>query len=99
MRDYAYGQACVCCGAKDGTVVAAHYQGYRSYLMGKGKASKPHDLFVAYFCSDCHAKFDGYDTSDLDDKWLRKIDHSEQFMYYILKTLMVLYKQGHLKIE
>lgn len=99
MRDLAEGQACVCCGSKDGTVVAAHYTGFRQHSFGKGKSTKGHDLCVAYLCSRCHATFDSLDASDFKDKWMKKIDQSEEFMFLILRTLMMLHKQGRLKIE
>ena len=40
----ARGESCVNCGARDDTVVAAHYQGLRSLSYGKGKSQKPHDM-------------------------------------------------------
>ena len=92
-------QSCVSCGATDGTVIAAHYQGYRSHSFGKGRSKKPDNIFVAYLCMKCHAKMDNYDSSTFKDSWMRKIDHSEQFMFLILKTLQRLYKQGHIKIK
>ena len=38
MLEGAKGQACVNCGCRDETVVAAHYQGIRSYEFGKASA-------------------------------------------------------------
>jgi hypothetical protein len=73
---------------RDGTVVAAHYQGFRSYALGKSKGCKPHDLAVADLCHKCHALFDNYDDSLIADPCMRKIDHSERFLFYILLTLV-----------
>ena len=91
-------QACVYCGAKDGTVVAAHYQGFRSHYLGKGKGTKVSDLYVADLCSKCHEKFDRHQVSEFEDSWMRKIDQSEQFLYCVLRTLERRVKQGILKL-
>lgn len=95
----ARGQGCVCCGTNDGTVVACHYQGFRSHSFGKGTGSKPSDLFVAFLCSKCHAKMDTYENTRAScDLWSRKVERSEEFMCYILRTWDMLHKQGHIKI-
>jgi hypothetical protein len=98
IRDLAKGQACVCCGIRDDTVVACHYQGLRSHSLGKGTGMKPHDLFVAYLCTSCHRKFDSYEGSSYDDPFMRKIENSETFLFHILKTWELLYIQGKIKI-
>ena len=43
MLNGAKDQSCVNCGARDGTVVAAHYQGIRAGEFGKGTGKKPDD--------------------------------------------------------
>jgi hypothetical protein len=49
------------CGAKDGTVVAAHSNRLRD---GKGKAIKAHDFRIAALCYRCHSRIDqGADMS------------------------------------
>lgn len=61
LLDAARGQACVMCGAMDGTIVSAH-----SNLMehGKGKGLKAHDFAVAWLCHRCHSALDqGKDMS------------------------------------
>ena len=93
----AKGQACVCCGAKDGTVVAAHYTGFRQHRLGKGKGIKCHDFCVAFLCAKCHSLYDSLDVSDFTDHWMRKIDQSENFMFLILKTWERLYLEGKIK--
>jgi hypothetical protein len=48
-------EACVSCGADDGTIVWAHSNSSRH---GKGMGIKAHDLFGAYLCHKCHSVFD-----------------------------------------
>lgn len=81
----AKGQSCVNCGVSDGTVVAAHYNGLRSHILGRGTGHKPHDLCVADLCSRCHRKFDVEFGADSFEK---KIDKSEQFLFLIMQTLL-----------
>jgi len=95
----ANGQRCVNCGVKDDTVVAAHYQGIRAYLLGKGKGTKPHDLCVADLCAACHRKFDNYEISTMSTKYLRQIDQSEQFLYCIMQTLIRRHEAGILDVK
>jgi hypothetical protein len=52
---------CQMCGAKDGTVCAAHSNRLRD---GKGKAIKAHDFRIAALCYRCHSRIDqGADMS------------------------------------
>jgi hypothetical protein len=95
----ANGQRCVNCGVKDDTVVAAHYQGIRAHLLGKGKGTKPHDLCVADLCTVCHRKFDNYEISSMGTKYLRQIDQSEQFLYCVMQTLIRRYEQDILNVK
>jgi hypothetical protein len=88
MLQAAEGQACVNCGARDGTVVAAHYQGMRGHIFGKGKGIKPHDLCIADLCAKCHSAFDKSDVSLVKDPYMRKIDHSELFLFCVMQTLI-----------
>jgi len=90
-------RACVNCGFNDGTTVSAHYQGMRSQQFGKGTGIKPHDLCVADLCAGCHKLFDEYRTSDLENRDQRRIDHSEQFLFCIVQTLIRRYKDEVLK--
>lgn len=55
LRAYANGQACVCCGAQDGTVVLAHLpmQG-----ISPGGSSKCDDFVSAFLCGRCHHEAD-----------------------------------------
>ena len=43
---------CQCCGAKNGTVVAAHSNQLRD---GKGRSIKAHDYRIAALCYQCHS--------------------------------------------
>jgi len=89
-------QSCVNCGVCDGTVVAAHYTGLRSHLLGKGKGIKSHDLMVADLCFKCHHAFDvDYDGSSFE----KKIDLSEQFLYLIARTLLRRVEQGIITVK
>lgn len=47
--------ACQHCGARDGTVVAAHSNQLRD---GKGRGIKAHDYRVAALCYRCHMELD-----------------------------------------
>lgn len=91
MLDAARDQACVNCGAADGTVVAAHYTGLRAHWLGKGVANKVSDLCVADLCHKCHSAFDQHKASSRDESataFQKKIDMSEQFLFLVIKTLM-----------
>lgn len=94
MRRGAEGQRCTYCGCQDGTIVGAHYQGFRSHQFGKGTGTKPHDLCIADLCFRCHTKFDMSEISTLTDPILRRIDESEQFMFCVLMTIIRRAKQG-----
>ena len=93
----ARGASCVNCGRRDGTIVAAHYQGLRSPQSGKGKGRKPHDLLVADLCDKCHTAFDRYEIGQ-GTGLLKKIDASEQFQHLILKTLIRRINEGIIEL-
>ena len=92
----ARGESCVNCGARDDTVISAHYQGLRSSSYGKGKGQKPHDILVADLCHKCHTAFDQYDYGEGDD-FQKKIDRSEQFQHAILLTIIRRIREGVIK--
>jgi len=46
---------CQSCGAKNGTVVAAHSNQLRD---GKGRGLKAHDYRIAAMCYECHMELD-----------------------------------------
>lgn len=99
ILDAARDQACVNCGRRDGTVVAAHYQGMRSHSLGKGTGHKVGDLFVADLCGGCHSVFDGHQIGNHPDPYMRKIDQSEQFLFLVLKTIARRVEQGVIQIK
>ena len=96
LLDAAKDQVCVNCGAKDGTVVAAHYTGLRSHRFGKGTGHKPHDLCIADLCHRCHYRFDVASDRGSFDK---KVDQSEQFLFLIIQTLIRRIDQGVITIK
>lgn len=65
LLDLARDQACVMCGAQDGTVVAAH-----SNLgeHGKGWGLKAHDSMHAWLCHRCHTEYDQGHKMDKQEK-------------------------------
>ena len=57
------------CGARDGTVVAAHSNQQRD---GKGMGIKAHDYRIAALCYTCHAKVDqgmGWSKEERKEQW------------------------------
>jgi hypothetical protein len=46
---------CMCCGAEDGTVCAAHSNQMRD---GKGRSLKADDYRIAALCFTCHSELD-----------------------------------------
>jgi len=99
MLNSAKDQACVNCGTRDGTVVAAHYQGIRSSEFGKGMSQKPDDLFVADLCAKCHKAFDAYEGSSYENRQYRRVDNSEQFMTCIMRTFLRRIAQGVIEVK
>lgn len=96
MLSAAKDQACVNCGARDGTVVSAHYHGLRGHLFGRGTGHKVHDLFVADLCFKCHKAFDeGTGVTSFQVQ----VDKSEQFLYLICQTLLRRIDQGIIQIK
>jgi len=76
VRDY----PCQRCGAKDGTVVAAHYQGIGAHLLGKGRGQKVADYATVPLCATCHKQFDEYEDGN-------KAEVSLMFALLILQSL------------
>ena len=102
LLNAAKGEPCICCSVRDDTVVAAHYQGLRSHLLGKGTGMKPHDICVAHLCARCHILFDSTRAGGADqhvDPYIRKIVSSEEFLTDIVLTIIKLIQQGKLVIH
>ena len=84
------GRSCLKCGADDGTIVRAHYQGIGSERIGKGWAQKPHDFASADLCYRCHNEFDQYKTgNDTDRGW--------EFLMLCMETLARDFREGIIK--
>jgi len=92
LRNAAEGQSCVRCGANDGTVVLAHYFGFRRHSYGGGMSRKGHDAVGAHLCGTCHKLMD----TTLRSKEL-KVDHSEEFLHLIALTVIRLFNLGIVK--
>lgn len=58
LRDSANGEACIVCGACDGTVVWAHSN---QQAHGKSMGIKAHDLLGLYLCGQHHGEYDTMD--------------------------------------
>jgi hypothetical protein len=72
------GCRCVRCGAMDGTVVPAHYSGYRKFQYNFGISQKVDDRLTADLCRACHEEMDQKRTND--------VEHSEEFLHLIVLT-------------
>lgn len=92
LRDAARDQSCVACGARDGTVVLAHYFGPRRHSYGGGMSHKGHDLISAHLCAGCHSEMDTNSRSKA-----RRWEASEIFLHYCALTLIRLWEQRKLR--
>jgi Protein of unknown function (DUF1364) len=92
LRDAARDQACVRCHLNDGTVVLAHYFGWRRHAYGGGMSRKGHDAIGAHLCTQCHREMDTLLRSR--DK---RCEHSEEFLHLVCLTIIRLMEQGVLR--
>lgn len=92
LRDAAENQACVRCGAKDGTVVLAHYVGPRRHAYGGGMSVKGCDAIGAHLCHECHQYMDR-ESRNKAKRW----ELSEEFLHYCALTIIRLFEQGRVK--
>jgi formate-dependent nitrite reductase cytochrome c552 subunit len=83
-------QACVRCASTNG-VVLCHYTGVRRLSFGGGFGIKVPDIVGAHMCGTCHQEMDQL-SRDKAKKW----EHSEEFEYYVLLTILRLFEQGKL---
>ena len=74
------GSVCVRCGAEDGTIVPAHYSGFRKGLYGSGMGAKVDDRLTADLCRKCHAYMDAVRIDDTH--------HSEEFLHLIIMSML-----------
>lgn len=87
LTDAARDQPCIRCG-NEGETRACHYAGFRQHSFGKGRGQKASDHCVAYFCEACDQLFSEANYH----KWeggSKSIDRSEQFLYYIVLTIIL----------
>jgi hypothetical protein len=91
LKDSAKHEACVSCGADDGTIVWAHSN---SSAHGKGMGIKAHDLFGCYLCAKCHENFDqrklfySFSTTPLNERaW---------FLSMWEKSMIIACRKGYL---
>jgi len=87
----ARGKPCVCCGAQDGTTVAAHYSGLGSNFLGKGAGQKAHDFCVAWLCAGCHEDFDMYEAGN-------SVARSQEFLQFVLESMALVLETGEIEI-
>lgn len=89
---------CPCCmmcdKPNDGTIVAAHYQGFRQHALGKGTGIKPSDAAAAFICSECHDMVDGRTPGASQNQ----IERSEEFLFAVVKTHDYLLSEGVMNV-
>jgi len=80
---------CQCCGAEDGTVVAAHSNQLRD---GKGKGIKASDFRIAALCFRCHSELD-------QGSKMTKQERVDMWEDAHRRTIAWLFESGHLEIK
>ena len=81
-------QACVMCGARDGTVVCAHSNMGEH---GKGMSLKAHDGMTAWLCLECHFDYD-------QNGRMSKNERELFIKTAICRTYMRLWDQGLIEV-
>jgi hypothetical protein len=66
LLDLCRDKSCACCGALDGTIVAAHRNGGGQ----KGMGIKSSDAWSLPLCRGCHADYDQGRWKEADEMWL-----------------------------
>jgi hypothetical protein len=80
---------CQCCGAEDGTVVAAHSNQLRD---GKGRGIKASDFRIAALCFRCHSELD-------QGSKMTKQERVDMWEEAHRRTISWLFESGHLEIK
>ena len=80
---------CQCCGAEDGTVVAAHSNQLRD---GKGKGIKASDFRIAALCFRCHSELD-------QGSKMTKQERVDMWEDAHRRTIAWLFESGHLEVK
>ena len=86
-------QKCVRCGSTQG-VVLCHYTGPRRLSLGGGFGIKVADIAGAHMCGRCHEEMDRLSRNKAT-KW----EHSEEFLYYVVLTIIRLIEQESLVVK
>ncbi|MCB1757522.1 MAG: hypothetical protein KDJ38_18515, partial [Gammaproteobacteria bacterium] len=92
LTDQARHYPCIRCGRPDETR-AAHYNGLRQYMLGKGRGIKCCDIASAHLCHSCDQLF----TEGHNENWDNTTERSEEFLFWCLMTAKRLYDDGRLK--
>lgn len=79
-------QSCIRCGM-EGETRACHNNGFRAHAYGKGRGIKCHDLATAEFCQSCDDLF-SEKNYHLWPGGSKSIERSEEFLHYILLTII-----------
>jgi hypothetical protein len=91
LTESARGHDCIRCGAPD--AYACHYNGFRQYMLGKGRGRKCYDLASAEFCFNCDKTFsEGSAPAHTDE-----IERSEEFLFWCIMTNVARHMRGDLK--
>lgn len=91
LTQLAKDQICVRCESTEG-VVLCHYTGARRLSLGGGLGIKVADIAGAHMCGSCHEYMDR-----LSREKAKKWEHSEEFLFYVVLTVIRLVEQGALK--
>ena len=82
---------CVRCSSEVRPAVACHYTGLRQHDYGKGRGVKCHDICTADLCDECHGYFDRPEIN-------KSIEASEEFLHYIMLTIIRRVQNGIIKL-
>lgn len=93
----ARGQFCVTKGHENREAMSCHYTGLSQQDLGKGMGYKGDSLISAWLCKECHDDFDQYRQYDGIMTEFQKVEHSQEFLMAIAKTLLEKKAQGKIK--
>lgn len=97
LLEIANGAKCVRCGhAEPGSVVACHYHGPFSYLLGKASAQKAGDIYTAELCWKCHDLFDAAHL--VHGGWTTEAERGLELAICIMRTWQVRIARGQLTL-
>ncbi|MCG8434421.1 MAG: hypothetical protein MJA83_10355 [Gammaproteobacteria bacterium] len=92
LRKAARGGVCVACRFEKETTCGRHYNGIRQHMLGKGRNQKCHDFAIAELCDECERP--------LSEGMARKsVEHSEEFLFYCMLTLIRRHAEGVLEVK